>query len=76
MHKTGYEKYDQSVNLPVRLMKNLHTQLLIVLFVTLHSIYRKQEIVTTHKQSLERIKEKISENFETKQKTLATENNF
>ena len=29
-----------------------HSKLLIVLLVTLRSIYRKQAIVTTHKQSL------------------------
>ena len=31
-----------------------HSKLLIVLLVTLRSIYRKQSIVTTHKQSLKR----------------------
>ena len=31
---------------------DLHSTLLIVLLVTLRSIYRKQAIVTTHKQSL------------------------
>ena len=31
-----------------------HSKLLIVLLVTLRSIYRKQAIVTTHKQSLKR----------------------
>ena len=55
MHKTGYEKgYDQSVNLPAMLMKMIRTQLLIVLLVTLRSIYREQAIGTTHKQSLKR----------------------
>ena len=54
--KTGYEKgYDQSVNLPAMLMKMIRTQkLLIVLLVTLRSIYRKQAMVVTHKQSLKR----------------------
>ena len=47
--------------------------LLIVLLVTLRSIYRKQAIVTTHKQSFKRIEEKISESFENQQMTLATE---
>ena len=55
MHKNWVVKgYDQSVNLPAMLMKMIRTQLLIVLFVTLRSIYRKQAIVTTHKQSLKR----------------------
>ena len=73
----GIGKYDQSVNLPCTDdVEDSHSELVIDLLVTPRSIYRKQAIVTTHKQSLERIKEKISENFETKQKTLATENNF
>ena len=42
------------------------------LLVTLRSIYRKQAMVTTHKQSSKRIEEKITENFENKQITLAT----
>ena len=55
MHKNWVWKgYDQSVNLHVPLMKMIHTQLLIVLIVTLRSIYCKQAIVTTHKQSLKR----------------------
>ena len=55
MHKNWVgKKYDQSVNLPVLLMKMIRTQLLIVLFITLRSIYRKQAIVTTHKQSFKR----------------------
>ena len=51
-----------------------HSKLLIVLLVTLRSIYRKQTIVTTHKQSLKirKIEENNSENFKTKQITLAT----
>ena len=56
-----------------------HSKLLIVLLVTLRSIYHKQAIVTTHKQSLkrsERNEENNSENFETKPITLAIENNF
>ena len=48
---------------------------MIVLLVTLRSIYREQAIVTTHKQSLKKIKEKITENFKNKQLTLAAENN-
>ena len=51
------------------------TKLLIVLLVTLRSIYRKQAIVTTHKQSLkisEKNEEDTSENIKTKQITLAT----
>ena len=55
--KTGYEKgYDQSVNLPAMLMKMIRNQLLIVLLVTLRSIYREQAMVTAHKQSLKRSK--------------------
>ena len=80
MHKNWVIKgYDQSMNLPVMLMKNLRTQLLMVLFITLRSIYRKQAIVTTHKQSLKSIgknEENNSENFKTKKITLAIENNF
>ena len=52
MHKNWVRKgYDQSVNLPAMLMKMIHTQkLLIVLLVTLRSIYRKQAIayISTH----------------------------
>ena len=49
-----------------------HLKFLIVLLVTLRSIYRKHAMVTTHKQSLKRIEEKNSENFENKKTTLAT----
>ena len=48
---------------------------LIALLVTLRSIYRKQAIVTTHKQSRKRIEkneENDLENIKTKQITLAT----
>ena len=78
MHKNWVLKgYDQSVNLPCTVDEDdSHSQLLIVLLVTLRSIYREQAIVTTHKQSCKRIEEKISENFKNKQTTLATENNF
>ena len=56
MHKNWVgKKYDQCVNLHVVMLKVILTQLLIVLFVSLRSIYRKQAIVTTHKQSLRRI---------------------
>ena len=56
MHKNLVIKgYDQSVNLPCTVDEDdSHSQLLIVLLVTLWSIYRKQAIVTTHKQSLKR----------------------
>ena len=55
MHKNWVLKeYDQSVNLPAMLMKMIRTQIFIDLLVTLRSIYRKQAIVTTHKQSLKR----------------------
>ena len=48
MHKNWVWKgYDKSVNLPAMLMKMICTQkLLIVLLVTVPSIYRKQAIVT------------------------------
>ena len=52
-----------------------HSKLLIDLLVTLRSIYRKQEIVTTHKQSRKRIEkneENNLENIKTKKITLAT----
>ena len=56
MHKNWVIKgYDQSVNLPCTVDEDdSHSQLLIVLLVTLRSIYHKQAIVTTHKQSLKR----------------------
>ena len=77
MHKNWVGKmYDQSMDLPMLMMKMTRTPLRIVLYVSLRSIYRKQAIVTTHKQSCKRIEEKIPENFENKQLTLATENNF
>ena len=54
MHKNWVIKgYDQSVNLPCTVDEDdSHSQLLIVLLVTLRSIYRNQAIVTTHKQPL------------------------
>ena len=78
MHKNWVVKgYDQCVNLPCTVDEdNFHSYLLIVLLVTLRSIYCKQAIVTTHKQSCKRTEENISENFENKQLTLVTENNF
>ena len=53
---------------------DLHSKLLIDLLVTLRSIYRKQAVATIHKQSLKirKIEENNSENFKTKQITLAT----
>ena len=55
--KLGIEKYDQSVNLPCTVDEDSsHSKFLIVLLVTLHSIYHKQAIITTHKQSLKRSK--------------------
>ena len=55
MHKNWVvERYDQ-----VLLASNVdeddsHSKFLIVLLVTLRSIYREQAIVTTHKQALKR----------------------
>ena len=51
--------------LPLLLVKMIHTQLLIVLLVTLRSIYRKQAIVTTHKQSLKRSQRTKKTNWKT-----------
>ena len=69
--KTGYGRYMIKVLLACNVDEDdSHSKLLIDLLVTLRSIYRKQAIVTTHKQSCKRIEEKISENFENKQFTL------
>ena len=42
-----------------------HSKVLIVLLVTLRSIYRKQSIVTTHKQSLKRSERTKKTNWKT-----------
>ena len=66
--KLGIEKYDQSVNLPCTVDEDSsHSKFLIVLLVTLRSIYREQTIKTTHKQSLKDPKERRKQ-FEKLQK--------
>ena len=54
--KTGYGRYMIKVLLACNVDEDdSHSKLLIDLLVTLRSIYRKQAIVTTHKQSLKRV---------------------
>jgi hypothetical protein len=71
MHKNWViRKYDQSVNLPCTVDEDSsHSKFLIVLLVTLRSIYREQAIITTHKQSLKDPKEHAKEDCENSKRT-------